>query len=386
MTSIKILTFPGIIILVLTLIPTLFFAKDTQADHWLRVLTWEGYVTQEDVDKVNTLLKEQGYKYKIDIVTPYAQGVEQMFNLIRAKQCDITFLTLFFIKMQKEKTAKLIQAINIHSPRLTNYADLYPNLTGLDMGMNSSNQPLYIPWAGGIYGFYIDKNKVAEDQIPESVDALWQDKWQHKFSLNQSQEWYNLGLALMRQGLSPFSLYEAFQQEDRQFVRKISAPNGVTQQQLSSLYRAAGGFWKSSPKFHQDLLIVSSWGPEIIAENAKGADWQLIDFKEGHMAWLDTINFVKGLEGRKLEAAEIFANYFIGKQVQTRVSQELSMVPASKLAPVNTMLGDASKILKENMFVPPYDHSSYEIMKKMTDRANKDANQDASEVSSFPFH
>ncbi|EDQ02269.1 hypothetical protein [Shewanella benthica] len=63
------------------------------------------------------------------------------------------------------------------------------------------------------------------------------------------------------------------------------------------------------------------------------------------MAWLDTINFVKGLEGRKLEAAQIFANYFIGKQVQTRVSQELSMVPVSK-----------------------------------------DANQDASQVSSFPFH
>ncbi|MPY23876.1 extracellular solute-binding protein [Shewanella psychropiezotolerans] len=380
------MTFPSAILIVLTLIFTLLFAKETQADHWLRVLTWEGYVTPEDVDKVNTLLDEKGYKYKIDIVAPYAQGAEQMFDIIRAKQCDITFLTLFFIKMQKEKTAKLIQAIDIHSPRLTNYAYLYPNLTGLDMGMNSKNQPLYIPWGGGIYGFYIDKNKVMEDEVPESVDALWQDEWQNKFSLNQSQEWYNLGLALMRQGLSPFSLYEALLEEDRQVVRKISDPKGVTQQQLSSLYRAAGDFWKTSPKFHKDLLIVSSWGPEIHAENEKGANWQLIDFKEGHMAWLDTINFVKGLKGRKLEAAEIFANYFISKQVQTRVSRELSMVPASKLAPVNTMLGDASKILKGNMFVPPYDHSSYEIMKKMTNKANLDANQDASQVSFFPFH
>lgn len=386
MTSIKIMTFPGFIIIVLTLISTLLFAKETQADHWLRVLTWEGYVTEDDVDKVNTLLKEQGYKYKVDIVFPYAQGADQMFDIIRAKQCDITFLTLFFIKMQKEKTAKLIQAIDIHSPRLTNYADLHPNLTGLDMGMNRKNQPLYIPWGGGIYGFYVNKNKVADDEVPESIDALWQNKWKNTFSLNQSQEWYNLGLALMRQGLSPFYLYEALQQDDRKTVLEIAEPKGVTQQQLSSLYRAAGDFWKTSPKFHQDLLIVSSWGPEIYAENSKGANWQLIDFKEGHMAWLDTINFVKGLEGRKLEAAEIFANYFISKQVQTRVSRELSMVPASRLAPINTMLGDASKILKENMFVPPYDHSSYEIMKKMTDKANKDAKQEASQVSFFPFH
>ncbi|AQS36085.1 spermidine/putrescine-binding periplasmic protein [Shewanella psychrophila] len=382
MTSIKIITFPCVILLVLTLLFMLLFAKETQADHWLRVLTWEGYVTQEDVDNVNLLLKEQGYKYKVDIVSPYAQGAEQMFDIIRAKQCDITFLTLFFIKMQKEKTAKLIQAIDIHSPRLTNYADLYPNLTGLDMGMNSQNQPLYIPWGGGIYGFYINKNKVRDGEIPESVDAFWKSEWREKFSLNQSQEWYNLGLALMKQGLSPFSLYEAIQQGDRQAVREISNPKGELQQELSSLYHAAGDFWKTSPKFHQDLLIVSSWGPEIYAENEKGSNWQLIDFKEGHMAWLDTINFVKGLEGRKLEAAEIFANYFISKQVQTRVSRELSMVPASRQAPVNSMLGDASKILKENMFVPPYDHSSYEIMKKMTDKANRDANQDGNNMSS----
>ncbi|WP_394392944.1 hypothetical protein [Shewanella woodyi] len=71
------------------------------------------------------------------------------------------------------------------------------------------------------------------------------------------------------------------------------------------------------------------------------------------MAWLDTINFVKGLSGRKLEAAEIFANYFIGKEVQNRISNELSMVPASKTVPVNTILGDPDKILNENMFVPP---------------------------------
>ncbi|CAM3325552.1 ABC transporter substrate-binding protein [Shewanella violacea] len=369
------------VIIVLSFVLTFFCVKDAQADNRLRVLTWEGYVTQEDVGKVNALLKKQGYKYRVEIVSPYAQGADQMFDLIRAKQCDITFLTLFFIKMQKEKTAKLIQAINIKSPRLTNYAHLYPNLIELDMGMNSKNQPLYIPWGGGIYGFYINRNKVIEEQVPQSVNALWLDKWKHKFSLNKSQEWYNLGLALMKQNLSPFSLYQALQEEDRQRVRQISDPKGQLQQELSSLYSAAGDFWETAPKFHPDLLIVSSWGPDIYAENAKGANWQLIDFKEGHMAWLDTINFVKGLEGRKLEAAEIFANYFISKQVQTRVSRELSMVPASKLAPANTMLGDAMSILKENMFVPPYDHSSYEIMKKMTDKASKDAKQDVSQES-----
>ncbi|WP_372828677.1 hypothetical protein [Shewanella sp. UCD-KL12] len=91
------------------------------------------------------------------------------------------------------------------------------------------------------------------------------------------------------------------------------------------------------------------------------------------MAWLDTINFVKGLSGKKLEAAEIFANYFISKEVQTHVSKELSMVPASSLAPINKLLGGAEQIFKQDMFVPPYDDSSYELMKRMTDRANRQA-------------
>ncbi|MBW8186607.1 extracellular solute-binding protein [Shewanella nanhaiensis] len=337
----------------------------------IRVLTWEGYVTDGDISRVNQLLQEQGYGYHVEVISPYAEGAEQMYNLIRGKECDITFLTLFFIKMKKEQTAKLLQPVNIDSPRLTNYQHLYPNLTRLKMGVDRDGLPLYIPWGGGIYGFYIDHDRVTPSLIPYSVKALWQPEWRHKFSLNGAQEWYNIGLTLMSQGESPFYLYEEFQKENRSGVMVKSAPDGAFQTQLTALYDAAGSFWTDAPTFNDELLIVSSWGPEIHAENVRGGNWELIDFEEGHMAWLDTINFVKGLSGRKLEAAEIFANYFIGKEVQNRISNELSMVPASQIVPVNTILGDPDKILNENMFVPPYDQRSYGLMKKMLERAKK---------------
>ncbi len=243
--------------------------------------------------------------------------------------------------------------------------------------MDIKNKPLYIPWGGGIYGFYVDRNRVSSEDVPNTISELWDHKWKGKFSLNQSQEWYNLGLVFMRLGKSPFSIYTALSSQDRQSVLEMSNPNGIVQELLSQLYQAAGDFWKTSPTFDKELLIVSSWGPEIYAKNMNGEHWQLINFKEGHMAWLDTINFFKGLSGRKLEAAEIFANYFISKTVQTRVSRELSMVPASTLAPINELLGDSEHIFKEEMFVPPYDHSSYELMKKMTDKANRQSIGDA---------
>ena len=341
----------------------------------LRILTWEGYVTPEDLKAVNLLLEEKGYLYEATVIKPYAEGAEQMFDLIRGNGIDISFLTLFFIKMMNEQTSKLLQPINTHSPRLSNYKHLIPSLTHLPMGMSSPSEltqksmPLYIPWGGGAYGFYIDRNRVKAGDVPKSVKELWLPKWKNKYSLNQSQEFYNIGLAFMGMGKSPFLFHELVLAGKRNEIVKTMSSIGELQQKLNLLYTNAGHFWKASPKFNKDLLIVSSWGPEITRENNAGANWRMIEFDEGHMVWLDTINFIKGLKGKKLEAAEIFANYFIGKEVQSRIARELSMVAASTEVADKPGLGNANTIFNDNMFVPPYDDISYSIMKRMTDAA-----------------
>ncbi len=111
----------------------------------LRILSWEGYVTEQDLKEVNARLGQHGYSYRAEVIQPLAEGVDQMFDLIRADRCDITFLTLFFIKMEKQKTSLLLQPINTYSHRLYNYKLLNPTLTHLEMGLDQG-QPLYIPW------------------------------------------------------------------------------------------------------------------------------------------------------------------------------------------------------------------------------------------------
>jgi len=342
----------------------------------LRILSWEGYVTTEDLSAVNLLLEKQNYAYEAVVIEPLSEGAEQMFNLIRGNKADVTFLTLFFIKMMNKQTSKLLQEINVNSPRLTNYKHLLPELTNIQMGMSSSSKksnkalPLYIPWGGGAYGFYINRHLVNEASTPKSIKELWAPQWKNKFSLNASQQWYNIGLAFMALDKSPFYIHDLVLAGKRNDILSTMNSNSQVQLKLDQLYANAGHFWKSSPKFNKELSIVSSWGPEITHENKTGGNWQLIDFEEGHMVWLDTINFVKDLSGKKLEAAEIFANYFISKKVQNRIVNELSMVAASSEASGKEGLGSASKIFKENMFVPPYDDISYSIMKKMTDQAS----------------
>lgn len=342
-----------------------------QAIEPLRVLTWEGYVQAEDVQAVNALLTTKNLPYYVEVIKPYAEGAEQMFDLIRGQYCDVSFLTLFFIKIEKEQTARLLQPINQNSPHLTNYPDLLNNLIQLDMGLDKKQRPLYIPWGGGVYGFYIDYNQLGTDEVPKSVKELWHENWRGRFSLNKTQTGYNFGLALMSLGKSPFHLYHLIQQGKREELKALMHPEGALQAQLNLLYQNAGNLWTSATEFTPELSIVSSWGPEIQAKNKAGGDWRLIKFEEGQMVWLDTINFVKHLKGEKLAAAEVFANYFIGKKVQDRIAGELSMMPALPAANKNSDLGQMQELYQEPMFVPPYDEVTYGIIKKMANVAEQ---------------
>jgi len=349
--------------------------SDAHSEEVLRILTWDGYVLPEEIKSVNEILKKEGYGYRAEVISPYAEGAEQMFALIRTDKCDITFLTLFFIKMQGEKTSRLLQAINVNSPRLTNYKYLLPSLTDIPMGLDSNRAPLYIPWGGGTYGFYADMKKVKESEIPASVKDLWSPKWNGKFSLNIAQPWYNIGLTMMSMGKNPFSVNDLILEGKRETALNLSMPEGELQNKTDELYRGAGHFWSSAPEFTDKLLIVSSWGPEIMSENAKGGNWKFIKFKEGNMVWLDTINFVKNLTGKKLEAAEIVANYFIGKKVQSRVGKGLSMTAASSLAESNPAIEDDPNFFQQNMFVPPFTRIADNLMKMVSDRALKRAQE-----------
>ena len=82
----------------LALTSWLLFSAALQADT-LKVFTWEGYFHPEEVKAVNQLLHQKGYHYQVEIIEPWAEGPEQMFNVMRSGRADITFLTLNYIIM-----------------------------------------------------------------------------------------------------------------------------------------------------------------------------------------------------------------------------------------------------------------------------------------------
>ncbi len=343
------------------------FTPVSQADT-LRVFTWEGYVEPAEVDAVNALLKKQGYgDITVKVIASYAQGPEQMFNVLRAGKADISFLTLNYIQMQNGKIAKLLQPINTDSPRLTNYSKLSPALTHIPMAM-SDGKPLYLPWGGGAYGIWANMDKLSPAELPVNINDLWDKKWKGKLALSSGQVQPNIALASMAMGKAPFYIHDVA--SNRSALGVVADPNGAMQVKVNSLYAQVGQFWFEGPDFKDpNVVLVASYGIAASAINAQGGNWRLVNFKEGNTVWLDTINFHIDLNGRKREAAEIFANYFIGKSVQDRVVNGLGMVAASSLVTKNPLIDDNPKFFAVEMFWPPYDRASDNVMLQMSRRA-----------------
>ena len=355
---------------ILLIVLLTFFSTASLSDE-LKVLTWDGYVMPEEVQAVNKLLKAKGYNITVSVITPWAEGPEQMYKLLRGHKADISFLTLNYIKMQDSKTARLLQAINVNSPRLTNYQYLSSSLTNISMGLNKSGKPLYIPWGGGAYGIWVDSDKVKAADVPNSVEDLWAPRWKGKLSLSQGQVQPNIALALLALGKPPFYLNDLAVSRGK-LDSAISNDNAI-QNKVTALYKQVGLFWPNVPEFRDEFSLVASYGPGAVAHNVSGGNWSLVNFKEGNTVWLDTINFSADLTGKRLEAAEVFANYFIGKAVQNRVVKGLGMVAASSEVDKNPLIEANPKFFSDTMFWPPYRKSADNVMNSISEKAMKDS-------------
>ncbi|KUP91076.1 ABC transporter substrate-binding protein [Tritonibacter horizontis] len=336
-----------------------------QATEYLNVFTWDGYVLPEEVAAVNDILKAEGYDVEVRVLDTLAEGPEQMFDVIRSGDVDVSFLTLNYIQMEGFPFSNLLQPIDVSSPRLGNAQALLPELSEIAMGM-SDGGPLYLPFGGGSYGIWANDDVVTEH--PSSVAELLKPEWKGRLSLTSGQVQPNVALALMAIGQPPFAVQDA--SGDRAKIGEMQKADGELQQTMTALHDQVGFFWSAGPEFRDDLAFVASYGPGAAAHVASGGNWSIVNFDEGNTVWLDTINFSKKLDGKKLEAAEIFANYFIGKEVQERIVNGLGMVAATTLVDANPMLDENPEFFAEELFWPPYTKVANNVMNMLSKRAS----------------
>lgn len=344
------------------------FSGLASAAETLRIFTWDGYVPAEDVAAVNRLLAEKKIDVKVEVIKPFAEGPEQMFDVLRAQQADVSFLTLNYIGMQGARIAGMLQPID--TSRLSNYRSVLPVLAKIGMGLNAEGKPLYVPWGGGAYGIWANMKVLQPGELPTKLNDLLDPKWKGKLSLTSGQVQPNVALAFMANGEAPFKLNDLFKAGKRPEAMKDANPGSPAQTFLNALYNQVGEFWAAAPEFKQGQLLVASYGPEIAGLRAKGENWQLVNFAEGNTVWMDTMNIVKDLKGAKLDAAYVFMDYFLSDAVQNRVVERLSMVAA--VSTVKNPLLDANpNFFDPAKFWPPYELQADNVMRSMSDAAMK---------------
>ena len=335
------------------------------ANQTLRILSWEGYVSAADLLAINRTLAEQGLAVQAEVISPYAEGPEQMFMLLRAGKADLSFLTLNYLKMQQGRVTGLLQAID--PTRLSRFNQLLPQLANLDMGMDGQRL-LYVPFGGGTYGIWANMQKLREDELPRRLGDLLQPRWKGKLSLTIGQVQPNIALAFLALGEPPFLLHDLMYANKRTETRLIAAEGSPAQSFLNRLYAQVGEFWISAPAFRDDQLLVASYGPEIAALRARGKDWQKVAFVEGDTVWLDTMNIAKGVRGEKLQAAYLVIDHFLSDEVQRRVVNGLNMVAVVSTVE-NPLLEANPQLFNAEHFWPPYNRIADNLMQQMSNHA-----------------
>ena len=77
------------------------------------------------------------------MIQPLAENAAQLYEQLRLNQCDIAFVTLFFLKMERQQLTRVLRPINVDSPRLGNYRFLLPGLQKIPMGMRDNARSIF---------------------------------------------------------------------------------------------------------------------------------------------------------------------------------------------------------------------------------------------------
>ncbi|SHG75328.1 PotD/PotF family extracellular solute-binding protein [Massilia sp. CF038] len=330
----------------------------------LRIFAWQGYVTAQDVAAVNRLLQQRGIDVTVAMSASYAQGPEQMFQVMRQNGADLSFLTVNYIQMQDGRIGRQLQPVDV--ARLKNYRHTLPQLRALPMGM-SKGRPLYVPFGGGAYGIWANMDQLKAAQLPRRLHDLLAPQWKHHLALSAGQVQPNVALAYMASGQPPFVLDDLVRQ-DRRERAKQELVHSEARTFLRALYGQVAQFWYEAPQFPASDWLVASYGPEISERRARGERWRMVQFEEGNTVWLDTMNLHKNVQGAKLAAAYLFMDYMLSNAVQQRVVHSLNMVAVTRTVD-NPLLRENPNFFRSSHFWPPYTKLSDNLMRAMSDQA-----------------
>ncbi|MEW6992780.1 PotD/PotF family extracellular solute-binding protein [Colwelliaceae bacterium MEBiC 14330] len=310
----------------------------------LNICEWQGYIMPW-AKEFETYAKANGLDVELILYPEYLSSPEQIFNLVRAKHCDVITPTHNYFSQRNNQLFRSLMPLDYS--KIPNYSDVFQTLKNLNY-QNFQGENFAVPLLGGSYALAYNADKVPE---PTSFDVLFDPKNKCKITLTKSQFATNFYLAILQAGYSADRIYNM---DDMISSRSLN-DKGI-EGNLERLYKnvcAQDRFWQGEADFTKpELLYGTTYSFGVAAAQKQGANWKIAHNVRATV-WLDTISFVPTLQSspKKLAAAYMLANFMLSAPIQEKIHQAYGVVVVNKRA--EQALQDLSEYYDETWLWQP---------------------------------
>jgi len=288
----------------------------------LRMLTWEGYSPDAQVETFRQKMSEK-YDERVNLEITYISSADEYFTNLRKGNVDIIVPSHNIIMDERYKLVSKGLLIPIDLNNIPNYSKIIPSLQKADY--TTKDDKVYsVPLVHGPYGLAYNTKKLAT--APDSWNTLWERKYKGQYTLSSDYFEANIYVTALALGVGKDSIAD---------IKRLSKPD--VQQKLSQLISGASHMWEGvdAVKDLENNQLGAAWGFSFPGLAKKGQTWAMADTKEGTTGWVDGHALGNTLKDKpKLkEIAEAWINYSLSDDFQLDV-----IVKGIGSAPVNTTI------------------------------------------------
>lgn len=278
------------------------------ADQVLRLMVWEGYAPEAQLDEFKTYIKD---KYDLDLAleVAYVSDPNEFFNALRGKTADIIAPTHNLIKDRRFDYIDKGLILPVNLDNIPNYRHIVPSLQKADY-ITEGGQVYGVPFTAGSYGLAYNSQHL---DTPATWNIFWDPSLAGKYSI--SADFYEVNIYITALSLG----YRGAQVHTYEVIN-----NPIFKAKLKALASNAGTMWRGvdKPSDLKGLSLAAVWGFSILELNKRGERWKVAEPREGSMMWVD--NFVLGysLQDKPLlkKIAEEWLNFTISPSYQLEVA------------------------------------------------------------------
>ena len=270
----------------------------------LRILAWQGYA---DDDWVAEFEKETG----ADVSVVFAQTDDEIWSKIKGSEGeDFDLFAVNTSELQRYIDAGL--AVPHDLTKIPNQQQTLPQFKDLAQvrGVERDGKVYGIPFAYDSIGLIYDTTKV--DPPPDSMNVLWDPKYQGKILLYDASA-HNFSFAALAEGIeNPFNLSDAQLEE-------IKGKLIALQKNALSYYQSADEALQIYNSNDVAMIFANFGQQQLKLMKDSGAPIAYVVPKEGALAWLDTWALSKGAKNPEL--AEKWVNFVLQKKISDALTQ-----------------------------------------------------------------